>query len=107
MFRFGLSHLHTICLHQNDGMSGESTIDGLDHFYSFESEEFKKRVTVISMAEFIEREVNQKGLVKLDQKGYERALQISAFCENMRRSKWTEIQFNFVNPMCLFSITAL
>ena len=40
-------------------------------------------------------------MVKLDQKGYERALQISTFCVNMRKSEWTEVQFNFVNPVCL------
>lgn len=98
-FRFGSSHQHTICFHQNDGTNSESTIDGLDHFYSFESEGFKKRVPVISMAEFIEREAKQEGLLRLDQEGYERALKISTFCENMRKSEWPEIHF------CLSSVS--
>lgn len=103
--RFGSSHQHTICFHQNDGTNSESTIDGLDHFYSFESEGFKKRVPVISMAEFIEREAKQEGLLRLDQEGYERALKISTFCENMRKSEWPEIHFNFAYQVCLCFIT--
>ena len=80
---FGLPHIHTNSLHQFD----DSTVDGLDHFYSFESAEFKKRVPVISMAEFIELEAKQKGLVNLDPKGYERVLQLSLSCENRRLSE--------------------
>ena len=59
------------------------------------------------MAEFIEREAKQEGLVKLDQKGYERALKISTFCVNMRKSEWPEIHFNFDNRVCLCFITPL
>ena len=66
---------------------GESTVDGLDHFYSFESEEFRKRVPVISMAEFIELEAKPNGLVKLDPEDYKRLLKLSLSCENLRRSE--------------------
>lgn len=66
---------------------GDSTVDGLDHFYSFESEEFKKRVNVISMAEFIELEAKPNGLVKSDTDDYKRLLKLSLSCENLRRSE--------------------
>ena len=72
---------------QNLGLEEEhSTIDGLDHFYSFDTDEFKKRVPVISMAEFVEREAKESGIVKIDSKDYKRLHDLSLSCVNMRRS---------------------
>jgi len=53
------------------------------------------------MAEFIELEANQKGLVNLDPKDYVRVLQLSLSCENRRLSKWAGIQYNFLNAVRL------
>lgn len=103
MFRFRTASPTHYSLHQFD----DSTVDGLDHFYSFESAEFRKRVPVISMAEFIELEAKQKGLVNLDPKDYGRVLQLSLSCENRRLSEWTEVQYNFLNAVCFASNTHL
>ena len=56
-------------------------------FYSFHTEEFKKRVKVITMKEFIEREGRQNGLVPLDDKDYKRVLELASQCQNRRKSE--------------------
>ncbi|KAL7551192.1 hypothetical protein ACHAWF_014388 [Thalassiosira exigua] len=63
-----------------------STVDGLDEFYSFQSDGFKRKVEVISMKEFIERECKKGGLAELPDKDYERVSQLASFCQNRRKS---------------------
>ncbi len=57
-----------------------------EQFYSFHGEEFKKRVNVISIKEFIEREGQQNGLVTLNDKDYKRVFELASHCENRRKS---------------------
>jgi hypothetical protein len=64
-----------------------STIDSFEQFYSFQDEEFKKRISVITMREFVEREANENGLVSLDENARKRVLELSQFCENRKKSE--------------------
>ncbi len=64
-----------------------STIDSFEQFYSFQDEEFKKRISVITMREFVEREANENGLVSLDENTRKRVLELSQFCQNRKKSE--------------------
>jgi len=71
----------------------DSSVDSFDHFYSLQSEEFKKRVPIISMKEFIEREGRQDGLLSgkadktaLDDNDKKRILELAGSCQNRRKS---------------------
>ena len=66
-----------------------STLDSFEEFYSFQDEEFKKRISVISMKDFVEREGKENGLLSLDETTYKRVLELSQFCENRKKSEWT------------------
>jgi len=61
-----------------------SSVDSFEEFYSFHTDEFKKRVPVITMKEFIEREQNK--LFTLNDKDYKRVLELSVSCQNRRKS---------------------
>lgn len=77
---------------------GNSSVDSFEQFYSFHDDEFKKRVKVISMKEFIEREQNK--LLTLNDEDYKRVLALSSSCQNRRKSEWMK-SFN-VNDLILF-----
>lgn len=64
-----------------------STLNSFEQFYDFQDEEFKKRIPVISMREFIEREARENGLMSLDETTRTRALDLSQFCENRKKSE--------------------
>ena len=64
---------------------GSNKAMGFEKFYNFDSPEFRRNVEVISMAEFIEREGGENGLLKLGDE-IERLLQLSNFCENRKKS---------------------
>jgi hypothetical protein len=70
----------------------DSTLDSFEQFYSFQDEEFKKRISVISMKEFIELEAKGSGLVSLDENTYKRVLELSQFCENRKKSEWAMLR---------------
>lgn len=71
---------------------GASSVDSLEQFYSFSGDEFKKRVRVISMSEFI-IEARGKGVVSLDDKDYARVTDLASQCENRRKSELMEKDF--------------
>lgn len=79
---------------------GNSSVDSFEQFYSFHDDEFKKRVKVISMKEFIEREQNK--LLTLNDKDYKRVLSLSTSCQNRRKSKWMK-SFNVNDSILLVS----
>ena len=64
-----------------------STLDSFEQFYSLQGEEFKKRISVISMREFIDLEARQNGLVALDKDNYKRVSALSQYCENRKKSE--------------------
>ncbi len=78
------SHI-SLTLQQDDS---SSSVDSFEQFYSFHSEEFKKRVNVISMKEFLEKEGRDKGLISLDVNDYMRVLELSTSCQNRRKSEY-------------------
>lgn len=64
-------------------------MDTFEQFYSFQDEEFKKRVPVMTMKEFIEREGKQT--LSLNEDDYTRLMKLSTSCQNRRKSercKW-------------------
>ena len=63
-----------------------STVDGLDHFYDFFTDDFKKRVQVISMREFFEKEGKAGGLLSLDDATFTRLDSLTNMCQNRRKS---------------------
>ena len=65
-----------------------STVESFEQFYSFQNDEFKERVPVISMKEFLLREAKETGLVKLDKTDFTRMLDLSANCQNRRKSEY-------------------
>ena len=75
-------HLHSFLVQE-----GDSTVSTFEEFYSFHGDEFKKRLSVISMKEFVERECGKNGLAALNNKDYARVLKLANFCENRRKSK--------------------
>ena len=63
-----------------------STVDGLDHFYDFFTDDFKKRVQVISMKDFVEKESKPGGLLSFDDATRTRLDSLTNMCQNRRKS---------------------
>jgi len=80
-YRFFSYHITSLL-----SQEGNSSVDSFEQFYSFHDDEFKKRVKVISMKEFIEREQNK--LLTLNDEDYKRVLALSSSCQNRRKSEW-------------------
>ena len=79
---------------------GDSTVDSFEQFYSFRDDEFRKRVQVISMKEFIELE-GKEGLAALGDKDYARVMELTNFCHNRRKSEWREGGWHLCIVLCL------
>jgi len=72
---------------QNLHLEASENKYSFDKFYSFQTDDFKKRLPVISMKEFIEREGGPKGLLQLGDNEYKTLLDLASFCEHRRKSE--------------------